>query len=117
MSGPTCTNWVKKKHDINSCIACNKACLDHAFVGRTVSCLVNTRAFHETKLIIDEDMIPKSDRLNNGVVGSELAGLAFATTTVRVGHCVTLYNSSKEIRGKFNMARHIPGKEEFNQTI
>ena len=86
-------------------------------MSTTASCLVNTRAFHETELIIDEDMIPESDRLNIGVIGSGPAGLQFATMAERVGHRVTLYNRSKDIAGQFNMARRIPGKEEFNETI
>ena len=80
-------------------------------MGRIASCLVNPRACHETKLIIDEDMVPESDCLNIGVIVSGPAGLAFATTAARVGYRVTLYNRAEEIGGQFNMARRIPGKE------
>ena len=106
-----------RDYDINSCIAYNKACIDQTFVGRTASCLVNPRACHETELIINEDMIPKYDRLNIGVIGSGPASLAFTTTSARVGHRVNLYDRSENIGGQFNMARRIPGNEEFNETI
>ena len=86
-------------------------------MGRSVSCLVNLRACHETELIIYEDMIPESDQLNIGVIGSGLAGLSLATTSARMGQCVTLYNRDEDIRGHFSIARLIPGKEEFNETI
>ena len=86
-------------------------------MGRNKSCLVNPRACHETKLIIDEDMIPKSDRLNIGVIGSGTDGLSFATMEARVGRHIALYNRGEEIWVKFNMASRIPEKEEFNETI
>ena len=79
-------------------------------MGRSVSCLVNLRACHETELIIYEDMIPESYRLNIGVIGSGPSGLAFSNTATMVGHCVTLYNRSKEIGVQFNMARRITKK-------
>ena len=103
--------------EINSCIACNQACLDHAFVGKTASCLVNPRACHETELQIETNSVPVEKRLRIGVVGSGPAGLAFATTAATIGHDVVLYDEANEIGGQFNMAKRIPGKEEFHETI
>lgn len=103
--------------DINTCIACNQACLDHAFVGKTASCLVNPLACHETELSIDADSVPENERLRIGVIGSGPAGLAFATTAATIGHHVTIYDKASEIGGQFNMAKRIPGKEEFHETI
>lgn len=103
--------------EINTCIACNQACLDHAFVGKTASCLVNPLACHETELSIQADSVPEDERLNISVVGSGPAGLAFATTAATIGHKVTLYDKSNEIGGQFNMAKRVPGKEEFHETI
>jgi len=103
--------------DINTCIACNQACLDHAFIGRTASCLVNPLACHETELSVEEDSIPPEERLTIGVVGAGPAGMAFATTAATIGHRVVLYDKSGEIGGQFNMAKRIPGKEEFHETI
>ena len=80
-------------------------------MGRTVSCLVNTRTCHKTKLIIDEDMIPKYDKLNIGVIISGPSGLAFAITAARVVHRVTLYDKEKEIGRNFKMARRIQAKD------
>eukprot|EP00557_Chaetoceros_sp_GSL56_P002768 CAMPEP_0176501136 /NCGR_PEP_ID=MMETSP0200_2-20121128/13991_1 /TAXON_ID=947934 /ORGANISM="Chaetoceros sp., Strain GSL56" /LENGTH=829 /DNA_ID=CAMNT_0017899985 /DNA_START=206 /DNA_END=2695 /DNA_ORIENTATION=- len=115
-------NIVKKSREgrveeINTCIACNQACLDHAFVGKTASCLVNPLACHETELSIDADSVPGDERLNIAVVGSGPAGLAFATTAATIGHRVTLYDKSNQIGGQFNMAKRVPGKEEFHETI
>jgi len=106
-----------KVEEINTCIACNQACLDHAFVGKTASCLVNPFSCHETEITMEEDSVPEEQRLNIGVVGSGPAGLAFATTAAKIGHKVTLYDKSEEIGGQFNMAKRIPGKEEFHETI
>jgi 2,4-dienoyl-CoA reductase (NADPH2) len=103
--------------EINTCIACNQACLDHAFVGKTASCLVNPRACHETELSIVPDSVPLDERLNIGVVGTGPAGMSFAMTAATIGHEVTLFDKSTEIGGQFNMAKRIPGKEEFNETI
>lgn len=105
--------------DVNTCIACNQACLDHAFVGRTASCLVNPLACHETELAAAarEDSLPAEDRRRIGVLGAGPAGLAFATTAATIGHQVTLYDNADEIGGQFNMAKRIPGKEEFHETL
>lgn len=102
-----------RSDEINSCIACNQACLDHTFVGKTSSCLVNPRACHETEIIIAPAAQPK--RL--AVVGAGPAGLAFAVTAAERGHLVTLFDAASEIGGQFNLAKQIPGKEEFHETI
>lgn len=99
--------------EINTCIACNQACLDHTFTGRLVSCLVNPRACHETELNYETTTAPK----RIAVVGGGPAGLAFATTAASRGHSVTLFEAGPEIGGQFNLARRIPGKEEFNETL
>jgi len=106
-----------RDQEINTCIACNQACLDHAFVGKTASCLVNPLACHETELSIPENSILEHERLDIGVIGSGPAGLAFATTAATIGHHVTLYDKAEEVGGQFNMAKRIPGKEEFHETI
>lgn len=103
--------------EINTCIACNQACLDHAFIGKTASCLVNPRACHETEITIEPNSISSSEKLNIGVVGSGPAGMAFAHTAATIGHNVTLFDKSNEIGGQFNMAKRVPGKEEFHETI
>ena len=99
--------------EINTCIACNQACLDHVFSGRTSSCLVNPRACHETELVIR----PAPARKRVAVVGAGPAGLACATTLAERGHEVDLFDGASEVGGQFNMARRIPGKEEFHETI
>mmetsp|Transcript_21227 Transcript_21227/g.42062 ORF Transcript_21227/g.42062 Transcript_21227/m.42062 type:complete len:814 (+) Transcript_21227:414-2855(+) len=106
-----------REDEINTCIACNQACLDHAFVGKTASCLVNPRACHETEITIEPDSIPADRKLNIGVIGSGPAGMAFASTAATIGHHVTLFDKSNDIGGQFNMAKRIPGKEEFHETI
>jgi 2,4-dienoyl-CoA reductase (NADPH2) len=98
---------------INTCIACNQACLDHAFQGKIASCLVNPRACHETELIYQPALQPKKI----AVIGAGPAGLSCATVAAERGHKVTLYEASAEIGGQFNYAKQIPGKEEFYQTI
>jgi 2,4-dienoyl-CoA reductase (NADPH2) len=98
---------------INTCIACNQACLDHAFKGRTVSCLVNPRAGHERDLVI----APTAARKRIAVVGAGPAGLAAATTLAERGHEVDLFDGADEIGGQFNLAKRIPGKEEFHETL
>lgn len=99
--------------DINTCIACNQACLDHAFKNKLASCLVNPRAGHETELVIS---IAKAKK-RVAVVGAGPAGLAAATTLAERGHAVTLYDAAGEIGGQFNLAKRVPGKEEFAQTL
>ena len=102
-----------RSQDINTCIACNQACLDHAFKARLASCLVNPRAGHETELVIR--IAPARKRV--AVVGAGPAGLAAATTLAERGHDVTLFDSAGEIGGQFNLARRVPGKEEFAETL
>ncbi len=99
--------------EINTCIACNQACLDHAFEKATASCLVNPRACRETELIVKTAAKPK----RVAVVGAGPAGCAAATTAAQCGHKVTLYEKSSEIGGQFNLAKKIPGKEEFYETL
>ena len=99
--------------EINTCIACNQACLDHIFERKTCSCLVNPRACHETELKI----LPAAAKKKVAVVGAGPAGLAFATTAAERGHDVTLFEASSEIGGQFNLAKRIPGKEEFGETL
>ena len=110
--------WVAKAREaraveINTCIACNQACLDHVFENRTASCLVNPRACHETELVY----LPSSSPRRIAVVGAGPAGLASATVAAERGHRVTLFEAADAIGGQFNLARRIPGKEEFNETV
>ena len=110
--------WVNKASDnradeINTCIACNQACLDHVFELKTTSCMVNPRACEETTL----NYLPATEIKKLAVVGAGPAGLAFATTAASRGHQVTLFDSASEIGGQFNIARKVPGKEEFSETI
>jgi len=102
-----------RRDEINTCIACNQACLDHTFQLKLASCLVNPRAGHETTLRIT----PVAARKRYAVVGAGPAGLAAATTLAERGHEVHLYEATGEIGGQFNMARRIPGKEEFSETL
>ena len=99
--------------EINVCIACNQACLDHVFQKKTASCLVNPRACHESELLLQAATQCKTIC----VVGAGPAGLAAATTAARRGHTVRLIDAAGEIGGQFNMARQVPGKEEFNETL
>lgn len=102
-----------RAHEINTCIACNQACLDHTFQRKVASCLVNPRACHETEL----NYLPAAVKKKVAVVGAGPAGLAFATVAAQRGHEVHLYDGEKEIGGQFNMAKQIPGKEEFHETL
>ena len=98
---------------INTCIACNQACLDHVFENKTASCLVNPRAAHETELVYRPTIAPR----RIAVVGAGPAGLACATVAAERGHAVTLFDAGSEIGGQFNVAKRIPGKEEFHETL
>ena len=102
-----------KSDEINTCIGCNQACLDHIFQMKLVSCLVNPQACHETELIIK----PTEHSKEIAVVGAGPAGLAAATTAARRGHKVTLFEADDKIGGQFNIAMQVPGKEEFSETI
>ncbi len=102
-----------KADEINTCIACNQACLDHIFAGRLTSCLVNPRACHETELVIEKVKTPK----RVAVVGAGPAGMACATTAAERGHQVTLFDAADRIGGQFNIAKRIPGKEDFDETL
>ena len=99
--------------EINVCIACNQACLDHTFKGERASCLVNPRACYETELNYTPTSAPK----RIAVVGAGPAGLAAATVAALRGHDVTLYEAADRIGGQFNIAKRIPGKEEFEETL
>jgi len=102
-----------QSEEINTCIGCNQACLDHTFKLKTASCLLNPFACHETKL----ELIPTRQIKRIGVVGAGPAGLAYAVTAAERGHEVTLYDKDKQIGGQFNLAKAIPGKEEFSQSL
>jgi 2,4-dienoyl-CoA reductase (NADPH2) len=122
-------DWVNKAKSgrssrINTCIACNQACLDHVFENKHASCLLNPRACHETELVVTKisSTSPASGRgatmrKNIAVVGAGPAGLACATTLAERGHAVTLFDAGSEIGGQFNMAKRIPGKEEFHESL
>ncbi|MEU2108683.1 FAD-dependent oxidoreductase [Streptomyces sp. NPDC059544] len=98
---------------INTCIGCNQACLDHTFSGRITSCLVNPRACHETELVLS----PTRLRKRLAVVGAGPAGLAFSVSAAERGHDVTLFDAADEIGGQLNIAKRVPGKEEFEETL
>ncbi|WP_433161954.1 FAD-dependent oxidoreductase [Kribbella sp. CA-247076] len=111
-------DWVLKAtsgraDEINVCIACNQACLDHVFAKRTASCMVNPRAARETEL----RLLPTRRTKNLAVVGAGPAGLAAAVTAAERGHAVELFEAADEIGGQFGIAQRIPGKEEFAETI
>ena len=111
-------DWVAKAADnrsdeINSCIGCNQACLDHSFARKRASCLVNPRAAHETEL----KLLPTRRAKRIAVVGAGPAGLATATNLAARGHAVDLFEADDAIGGQFNLARRIPGKEEFAETL
>ncbi|NKI18698.1 NADPH-dependent 2,4-dienoyl-CoA reductase [Spongiibacter sp. KMU-166] len=115
LADPDFVNKAKSGRDdeINTCIGCNQACLDHTFEGKRVTCLVNPRACYETEIEIQ----PTTSAKRIAVVGAGPAGLAFAITAAQRGHNVTLFEAADEIGGHFNMAKVIPGKEEFHETI
>jgi 2,4-dienoyl-CoA reductase (NADPH2) len=98
---------------INTCIGCNQACLDHTFSLKITSCLVNPRACHETELVV----APTVRRKRIAVVGAGPAGLAAATTAAERGHAVTLFDAADTIGGQLNIARQVPGKSEFDETL
>jgi 2,4-dienoyl-CoA reductase (NADPH2) len=102
-----------RRDEINTCIACNQACLDHTFSQKMSSCLVNPRACHETELLVQ----PAAVRKRFAVVGAGPAGLAASTTLAQRGHEVHLFDAAEHIGGQFNMAKTIPGKEEFHETL
>ncbi|MET8625951.1 NADPH-dependent 2,4-dienoyl-CoA reductase [Kitasatospora sp. NPDC004669] len=111
-------DFVAKARDdradaINTCIGCNQACLDHTFSLQITSCLVNPRACHETELVLSAT----KSRKRIGVVGAGPAGLAFAVSAAERGHDVTLFDAAEAVGGQLNIARRIPGKEEFNETL
>ncbi|TAA28381.1 NADPH-dependent 2,4-dienoyl-CoA reductase [Pseudoxanthomonas winnipegensis] len=111
-------HWVRKARTgdanrINTCIACNQACLDHVFQNKRASCLVNPRACAETELVYRRTQTPR----RIAVVGAGPAGLACATVAAERGHQVSLFESGSEIGGQFNYAKRIPGKEEFHETL
>lgn len=104
---------ANKSNQINTCIGCNQACLDHIFDGKMTSCLVNPRACHETEL----NIVVATTIKHIAVVGAGPAGLAAAKTCAERGHKVTLFDADNEIGGQFNIAKQVPGKEEFYETI
>lgn len=110
--------WVNKaaqerEDEINTCIGCNQACLDHVFEQKVASCLVNPRACHETELNYNRTENPKKI----AIVGAGPAGISAASVAAQRGHQVTLFDAESEIGGQFNIAKQIPGKEEFYETI
>ena len=110
--------WVNKAEaekadEINTCIGCNQACLDHVFEQKVASCLVNPRACHETELNYN----PTENKKKIAVIGAGPAGLVAATIAAQRGHLVTLFDADEEIGGQFNLAKQIPGKEEFYETL
>ncbi len=104
---------VGRADEINTCIGCNQACLDQIFERKVASCLVNPRACHETEIVVK----PAARKKRIAVVGAGPAGLACATTAAQIGHAVTLFDAAAEIGGQFNLAKRIPGKDEFAQTL
>lgn len=110
--------WVNKTatnrvNEINTCIACNQACLDHTFKNQRATCLVNPRAAYETELVYEKTKQPK----RIAVVGGGVAGMSAATVAASRGHQVTLFEANNEVGGQFNLAKVVPGKEEFHETI
>lgn len=99
--------------EINTCIACNQACLDHTFQAKRASCLVNPRACHETEL----RYLPTLNKKRVAVIGAGPAGMAASTVAAERGHEVTLFDANNQIGGQFNVAKQIPGKDDFNDTM
>lgn len=99
--------------EINTCIACNQACLDHTFSNQRATCLVNPRAAYETELVYRK----KAHSKRVAVIGAGPAGLSAATVAAECGHQVTLFDQSPEIGGQFRIAMQVPGKEEFKETL
>src|SRR5690606_23688293 len=114
-SSDVCSSDLAAGHSeqINTCIGCNQACLDHTFGGKLTTCLVNPRACYETEL----NYLPTTQVKKIAVVGAGPAGLAAATVAAERGHQVTLFDSASEIGGQFNVAKRVPGKEEFFETL
>ncbi|KAA3613773.1 MAG: NADPH-dependent 2,4-dienoyl-CoA reductase [Calditrichaeota bacterium] len=104
---------TNRSDEINTCIACNQACLDHVFARKQATCLVNPRACYETEL----NYYPADKKKNIAVIGAGPAGLSFACVAAIRGHSVTLFESSDKIGGQLNMAVQVPGKEEFHETL
>lgn len=102
-----------RREEINVCIGCNQACLDHVFRNKRATCLVNPQACYETELQFKK--APRQKRI--GVVGGGVAGMAFAAYAAERGHCVHLFEKESQLGGQFNLARKVPGKEEFDETM
>jgi len=115
LADPDFMNKAKlgKGHEINTCIGCNQACLDHVFKNKVASCLVNPYACFETELKTKKNILPK----RVAIVGAGPSGISCAIEAAKIGHEVHLYERNSEIGGQFNLAKIIPGKEEFHETI
>jgi len=115
LADPEFVNKAELGHadEINTCIGCNQACLDHVFNGKLTSCLVNPRACHETELVIQ----PTEQAKKIAIVGAGPAGMAAALTAAQRGHQVTLFDQADQLGGQFNVAKQVPGKEEFYETL
>lgn len=115
LADPEFANKAKaeKPEEINICIACNQSCLDHVFQKKLASCLVNPIACRETELVFSTSDTPK----NIAVIGAGPGGLAFAAFAAEKGHSITLYDKANQVGGQFNLAKRIPGKSEFDDSI